>query len=149
MEPRILTIILALFAIYALLKFAFFFLLPYDRRRSALERAYSGKLSATRSTDVVLLVLCVALVVLLGRRGTDHVSFLTGLLVGMTLIQLYFHQFSAPLKDTEAPAPPASPIKIMSYAIQATPSRPWKELLVIAALLLWSLYGIVQPHSRF
>src|ERR1700747_2322843 len=41
-----------------------------------------------------LLVFAIILAGLLGVRGTDHVSFLTGLLVGMTLIQTYFHQFS-------------------------------------------------------
>jgi len=62
----------------------------------------------------------------------------------MTLIQLYFHQFSVPLSDDEAPRSPSSPIKVMSYAIQANPSRPWKELLLIASLLVWSLCGVAQ-----
>lgn len=148
MEARILTAILGLFAAYALLKFGFFFLLPYDRRRAALERAYRGKTSATTRSDVVLLLLSVGLVVLLAIRGIEQVSFLTGLLVGMTLIQLYFHQFSTPLMDGEAPSPPVSPIKIMSYAIQANPSRPWKELSVITCLLLWSLYGLAQAGGQ-
>jgi hypothetical protein len=118
--------------------------LSYDRRRAALELAYKGKASATRISDVVLLVFVAGLVGLLIARGADHVSFLPGLLVGMTLIQLYFHQFSAPLAPHEAPDPPASPIKIMSYAIQAKPSRPWKELIVIGRLLIRSLYGIAR-----
>jgi hypothetical protein len=142
MEAKILSVLLALYAIHALMKFAFFFLLSYSRRRRALEEAYKGKASATKIADIVLLVFVVGLVGLLAVRGADHVSFLTGLLVGMTLIQLYFHQFSAPLAPDEAPDPPASPIKIMSYAIQAKPGRPWKELIVIACLLVWSLYGI-------
>jgi hypothetical protein len=65
----------------------------------------------------------------------------------MTLIQVYFHRFSVPLSDDEAPEPPPSPIKIMSYAIQARPSRPWKELVVIACLLVWSLYGVAQQYG--
>lgn len=32
----------------------------------------------------------------------------------------------------------------MSDAIQARPIRPWKELFVIASLLVWSLYGVAQ-----
>lgn len=142
MEAKILTGLLILFSLYALLKFGFFFLLDYGRRRSALDRAYRGKASATKTTDLALLGFVVLLVVLLLFRGTDHVSFLTGLLVGMTLIQLYFHQFSTPLPDHEAPAAPTSPIKLMSYAIQAKPARPWKELLLIAALLIWSVAAI-------
>jgi hypothetical protein len=106
-----------------------------QQARNALDRAYAGKASATKTADAVLLVFAI-----------DHVSFLTGLLVGMTLIQINFHKFSVPLSDDEAPAPPSSPIKIMSYAIQARPSRPWKGLVVIACLLVWSLYGVA--HQR-
>jgi hypothetical protein len=148
METKILPVLLGLYAIHALMKFAFFFVLSYSRRRAALELAYKGKASATKISDLVLLVFVVGLVGLLIVRGADHVSFLTGLLVGMTLIQLYFHQFSTPLTPHEAPDPPASPIKIMSYAIQAKPSRPWKELIVIGCLLIWSLYGIARIGVR-
>ena len=106
-----------------------------------------GKASATKTADAVLLVFAIVLAGLLGLRGADHVSFLTGLLVGMTLIQIYFHQFSMPLSGDEAPEPPSSPIKIMSYAIQARPGRPWKELIVIACFLVWSLYGVARQYG--
>jgi hypothetical protein len=75
----------------------------YRSRRKALDRAYAGKASATQMADLALLVFAIVVVVLLRFRGGDHVSFLTGLLVGMTLIQVYFHQFSVPLSDDEAP----------------------------------------------
>jgi hypothetical protein len=149
MEARILAILLALYSVHTLAKFGFFFVLSYGSRREALDRTYNGKSNATKTADVVLLVFAVVLAGLLVIRGADHVSFLTGLLVGMTLIQLYFHQFSAPLTADEAPEPPYSPIKIMSYAIQARPSRPWKELIVVACLLVWSLYGIAQQYGLF
>jgi hypothetical protein len=144
MVATILTILVTIYAVHALVKFGFFFFLSYRSRRKALDRAYAGKASATKTADVVLLGFAIILAGLLGIRGADHVSFLTGLLVGMTLIQIYFHQFSVPLSDDEAPEPPSSPIKIMSYAIQARPSRPWKELVVIACLLVWSLYGVAH-----
>jgi len=35
---------------------------------------------------------------------------------------------------------------MMSYAIQARPSRPWRELLLIATLILWALYQFVHAH---
>ncbi|HEV2678706.1 MAG TPA: hypothetical protein VGV37_29530 [Aliidongia sp.] len=140
MVSQALTVLLVLFSIHALLKFAFFFFLPYRVRRRALDRAYDGRASATKGSDGVLLCLCLVLVGLLFTAGADHVSFITGLLVGATLIQLYFHRFSLPLGAEETPAPPASPIKIMSYAIQARPARPWRELLLFAALILWGLY---------
>jgi hypothetical protein len=147
MEPKILAGVLALYSVNALMKFGFFFVLSYATRRKALDRAYDGKTSATKTADAILLGFSVVLTALLGIRGADHVSFLTGLLVGMTLIQLYFHQFSVPLSDDEAPRSPSSPIKVMSYAIQANPSRPWKELLLIALLLVWSLCGIAQQYG--
>jgi hypothetical protein len=147
MVAKVLAILLAVYSVHGLAKFGFFFVFSYRSRRKALDRAYAGKPSATKSADAFLLVLAIVLAILLGLRGADHVSFLTGLLVGMTLIQIYFHRFSVPLSIEEAPDPPASPIKIMSYAIQSRPSRPWKELVVIAGLLVWSLYGLAQQYG--
>ena len=148
MAANVLAILVAIYSVHALAKFGFFFVLSYRSRRKALDRAYAGKASATKTADAVLLVFAIVLAGLLALRGAEHMSFLTGLLVGMTLIQIYFHQFSAPLSDDdEAPPPPTSPIKIMSYAIQAKPSRPWKELLVIACLLVWSLSGLARQYG--
>jgi hypothetical protein len=144
---KVLAILLAAYSVHALAKFALFFLLSYPRRRKALQRAYAGRASATKAADAMLLVLSMLLALLLAIRGADPVSFLTGLLVGMTLIQIYFHRFAVPLSDEEAPEPPLSPIKIMSYAIQARPSRPWKELVAIALLLAWSLYGMARQYG--
>jgi len=147
MVATVLAILVTVYAVHALAKFGFFFVLSYRSRRKALDRAYAGKASATNAADAILLLFTIVLAILLGIRGADSVSFLTGLLVGMTLIQTYFHRFSVPLSDDEAPEPPCSPIKIMSYAIQARPSRPWKELVVIACLLVWSLYGVAHQYG--
>lgn len=140
----LLVALLAIYSIFALLKPAFFAVLPYPKRRVMLDRSYAGRRSATGRSDLVLLLFCLVLVALLARRGAEPVSFLTGLLVGMTLIQVYFHRYSAPLADDEAPPPPASPIKTMSYAIQAAPGRGWVELAIIAVLLLWSFAEILE-----
>ncbi len=144
MAGTVLEVLLAVYAVHALAKFSFFFLLSYRSRRRALDHAYAGRASASKTADSFLLLVCVLLAGLLAVRGADHVSFLTGLLVGMTLIQIYFHRFSEPLSEEQAPKPPNSPIKIMSYAIQAMPGRPWRELVLIAGLLLWSLYGLAM-----
>ena len=149
MEAKSLYLLLGLYALHALLKFGFFFVLSYDYRRKALDKAYAGRVSATKAADIFLLVFVAILVALLAERGTDHASFLTGLLVGMTLVQVYFHQFTAPLVPDEAPDSPLSPIKMMSYAIQAKPSRPWKEVVFIACLLVWSLHGLVVQCRVF
>src|SRR5579871_2396991 len=66
--------------------------------------------------------------------GTKHlaadcapISFLAGLFVGATLIQLFFHAFHVPVAPEQEAPEPISPLKIMSYAIQAQPARAWKE----------------------
>lgn len=136
---KALIIILVAYSVHALIKPIFFFALPYRTRRAALDKSYDGRASATRTSDTVLLLLCLLLAGLLWARGADPLSFLVGLLVGMTLIQLFFHRFSEePPEERQAPAP-TSPIKQMSYAIQDRPGRAWKELLLISVLLLWSL----------
>ena len=137
----ILKIILALVVAQALVKFVVFFALPYATRRAMLDRQYAGKLSATANSDVLLLAIVVALLVLLFWNGTvEYLSFAVGLYAGMTLIQVYFHRFSKALPPEESPPEPESPIKMMSYAIQANPEKPWFELLVIAVLLVWILF---------
>jgi hypothetical protein len=74
------------------------------------------------------------------------VSFLGGLWIGATLIQLYFHRFHEPLLPSQMPPPAVSPIKMMSYAIQAAPARPWREMLLMTALILWALALIGERH---
>jgi hypothetical protein len=44
--------------------------------------------------------------------------------------------------DRAAP-PVVSPIKSMSYAIQDSPWRPWRELLTLTVLIGWSLVLLV------
>jgi hypothetical protein len=52
---------------------------------------------------------------------------------------LYFHRFHEPLPAENAAPPETSPLKEMSYAIQASPWRPWPQMLVLAVLTVWSL----------
>jgi hypothetical protein len=140
----ILKILLTLFAIQALVKFAFFFLLSYEQRRKQLDKAYGNKVSATSVTDNILLAIVLVLIVLVFVSGSmEYISFTAGLYIGATLIQLYFHRFSKPLPPEEAPGAPVSPIKMMSYAIQANPEKPWKELVILGALFLWALIMLV------
>jgi hypothetical protein len=72
------------------------------------------------------------------------VSFITGLVTGMLVIQIFFHRFSEPLAPEQAPESSAPPRKIMSYAIQARPSLAWREIALMTALFGWALYELVH-----
>lgn len=141
---QILKILLLLLSIHAILKPLFFFLLSYNVRRKQLDKSYGNKLSATKVFDnVILLVLLLLILLLFLANRMDYLSFAVGLYIGATLIQVYFHSFSKPLAEDKSPKPPTSPIKIMSYAIQANPEKPWKSLLFISVLFLWIIYMLL------
>ena len=142
MRDTVVTILVSLLGVHIIVKFAFF-ALPYRRRRAALDKSYGDKPSATTLADIVLLIFTIVLAGLLLWRGVEAVSFLGGIWIGATLIQLYFHQFQVPVKSDRAAPPVASPIKEMSYAIQDSPWRPWPQLLTLAVLVCWSLALIV------
>src|SRR6476646_8028638 len=93
---QIAPVIVALVGAHALVKFVFF-LLPYARRRRALDKSYGGRATATRVSAAVLLGMTLALSALLFIRGVDDVSFLGGLWIVTKKIQVYFHRFHAEL----------------------------------------------------
>lgn len=70
-------------------------------------------------------------------------SFLTGLFVRISLIQVYFHRFIRPLPEDKMPESPLPPIKLMSYAVQAQPGLAWREYVLVAAAAIWGLYVLV------
>jgi len=131
-------IVVALLGIHIIIKFTFF-ALPYRRRRAMLDKQYGDKPSATAVSDWVLMAFTVAVAALLLWRGVQAVSFLGGLWIGATLIQLYFHQFHRPVAPERAAPPRTSPLKEMSYAIQDAPWRPWPQLLTLTVLVVFSL----------
>lgn len=132
------TVAVAALGIHVLLKFLFF-ALPYRTRRAALDRSYGDKPTATRVSDRVMLAFTIVLIGLMLWRGVEAVSFLGGVWIGATLIQLYFHEFHTPVPRDRAAPPVVSPIKSMSYAIQHSPWRPWPELLTLTVVICWSL----------
>jgi hypothetical protein len=142
MLNTITTVIVGLLGVHALAKFVFF-ALPYRRRRAALDKSYGDKPSATTTSDTVMLLFTVELTGLLLWRGVEAVSFLGGVWIGATLIQLYFHEFHTPVAQDRAAPPVVSPIKSMSYAIQDSPWRPWRELLTLTVVICWSLALLV------
>ncbi len=54
-------------------------------------------------------------------------------------LQVYFHRFRDPLAPDKSPEPPVTPIKYMSYAIQANPRKAWREYLFMTVLFVWAL----------
>ena len=140
----ILKILLIFFVVYSLIKFFVFFFVKYDTRRKLLDSSYNGKSTATKISDIFLMSMVLLLIVFLFLSGrTEYLSFITGLLVGMVLIQLYFHSFSEPLNPEQSPEPPVSPIKIMSYGIEASPGKAWRELLIMTLIFIWALYMLL------
>ncbi len=142
MINTIATVVVVALGLHIVVKFAFF-ALPYRRRRALLDKQYGGRASATTASDRVLLAFTVAIAALVFWRGADSVSFLGGLWIGATLIQLYFHQFHHPVPPERAAPPQTSPIKEMSYAIQDAPWRAWPQLLTLTALVGASLLGLL------
>jgi hypothetical protein len=93
--------------------------------------------------DTVTLVIIIARVVLLFLTDMQPLSFITGLIVGMLIIQIFFHRFSEPLTVEQAPEAAAAPRKVMSYAIQARPGLAWREILLMTALFVWALWELI------
>ena len=138
-----LAIVLIAFCVQGLVKFAVGFLVPYPTRIRRIAAYYRRDGRIISIYDSVTLVIIVALVVLLFLTGIEELSFITGLVVGMLVIQIFFHRFSEPLTDAQAPEADAAPRKIMSYAIQARPSLAWREIALMTALFAWAPYELV------
>lgn len=111
-------VVTVVLGVHILVKFIFF-ALPYRRRRAALDKQYGAKPSATSVSDLVAMILTVAIAALIVWRGIEPVSFLAGLWIGATLIRLYFHQFHTPV-----PADRAAPRRHHRSRRCPTPFRP-------------------------
>jgi hypothetical protein len=149
MSSYILKILLTIYILYALLKFFEFFFRSDEAKMKGLRAVYSGSGHAIKIFDNVTLVLMLVFIGLLFASGVEYLNFITGLLVGMTVIQVYFHRFSDPLPPEKSPEPPITALKMMSYSIQASPEKAWKELLMMTVLFLWALYMLATRGFGF
>ena len=141
MNSLTLKILLTVYILYALLKFFEFFFRSEETKRKGLDTVYvKGGGAVVKIFDNVMLAFTLVLLGLLFWGGVEYVSFTTGLLVGMTLIQVYFHRFSEPLPPEKSPQPPVTALKMLSYSVQANPGRAWRELALMTSLFLWALY---------
>jgi len=139
----VLTIVLIAFCIQGLVKFAVGFLVPYRTRIARIATYYEHDGRIISIYDSVTLVIIVALVVLLFLTEMQELSFITGLIVGMLVIQIFFRRFDKPLAPEQSPESGAPPRKIMSYAIQANPALAWREIVVMTALFAWALSMLI------
>ena len=138
-----LTILLIAFCVQGLMKFVVGFAVPYRTRIARISSYYRRDGRIISIYDSVTLVIIIALVVLLFLTDMQPLSFITGLVAGMLIIQIFFHRFSEPLTGDRAPEDGAPPRKVMSYAIQARPALAWREIALMTALFGWALYELV------
>ncbi len=144
MNSFTLKILLTVYIVYALLKFFEFFFRKEETKQAGLHAVYvKGGGKIVKIFDNVILLFVIVLLILLFIGGVEYISFTTGLLVGMTIIQVYFHRFSDPLPPEKAPPPPITALKMMSYSIQAQPGKAWRELALMTMLFLWALFMLV------
>jgi hypothetical protein len=141
MNSFTLKILMTVYILYALLKFFEFFFRDEATKRKGLYTVYvKGAGAVVKIFDNGMLILMLILLGLLFAGGVEYVSFTTGLLVGMTIIQVYFHRFSDPLPPEKSPEPPITALKMLSYSVVANPGKAWRELVLMTVLFLWCLY---------
>lgn len=141
MHSLTLKILLTVYILYALLKFFEFFVRSEEAKMKGLYTVYvKGSGTVVKIFDNVMLGFVLVLLGFLFWGGVEYVNFTTGLLVGMTIIQVYFHRFSEPLPPEKSPPPPMTALKMLSYSIQVNPGRAWRELVLMTLLFLWALY---------
>jgi hypothetical protein len=138
-----LTVLLIAFCVQGLVKFVVGFAVPYRRRIARISSYYRRDGRIISVYDSVTLVVIIALIVLLFLTDMQPLSFITGLVAGMLIIQIFFHRFSEPLNRDQAPEEGAEPRKVMSYAIQARPALGWREIALMTALFGWALYELI------
>ncbi len=138
-----LTVLLTLYCLQSLAKSAIHFLVPYDKRIRRMAANYRQDHRLISRYDTITLVVQIAMVALLFATHADAYSFLTGLFVGMSLIQVYLHRFIQPLPPDKMPESPMLPVKLVSYAIQARPALAWREYLLMSIAAVWGLYVVM------
>jgi hypothetical protein len=143
-----LSILLIGFCVQGLVKFAVGFLVPYPTRIRRIASYYQRGGRIISIYDTVTLVIIVVLVVLLFLTGVHELSFITGLVVGMLVIQIFFHRFSEPLPEDKAPESSAPPRQTMSYAIQAHPGLAWREIVMMTVLFGWALFALAVSLTK-
>src|SRR5262245_13675639 len=94
--PVVLALHIVLIArcVQGLVKFAAGYLVPYPTRIRRIAAYYDRGGRIISIYDTVTLLVIVALVVLLFLTQMQYLSFITGLVAGMLIIQIFFHRFN-------------------------------------------------------
>ncbi|MFF5211054.1 hypothetical protein [Streptosporangium sp. NPDC000396] len=116
-------ILFGLYILRTLIKFVTLFAVPYSTRIKHIAAVHEGG-AFLRWFDNILVLLMIILVALLAAVGLEHLSFTTGLLVGLTLTQVFFHRFTRPLAPNREPPP------------------------LQGALLVWALFMLITQQRR-
>jgi hypothetical protein len=119
----VLTIVLIAFCVQGLVKFAVGFLVPYSTRVARIATYYRRDGRIISIYDSATLVIIVALVILLFLTDMQELSFITGLVVGMLIIQIFFHRSTNPLRPSGRPNPDLRQEK--SCRTQSKPNPGW------------------------
>ncbi len=106
-----------------------------------------GNGRVVKTFDLVMFVIMILMLIALYVSGVEYLSFTTGLLIGMTIIQSFFHRFDVPLAKEDMPPAPITALKMESYSIQLMSGRAWRELLFMTIVFAWCLYEIA--HNGF
>ncbi|WAJ42780.1 hypothetical protein OK015_16060 [Mycobacterium sp. Aquia_216] len=136
MLDTIATVVVVVLGIHIIVKFAFF-ALPYRRRRPLLDQQYGDKPSATTTSDLATMAFTVLVEIQLNQRRTNPQSTQEADRLDTAPQQHRGDQFHRPVSAARAAAPPSSPLKEMSYAIQDGPWRPWPQLLALTGLVVF------------
>ena len=139
----VLRVFLIVYMLYAYAKFIELFARPKESKKRWLRRVYANRARTVRIFDNVMLVVMAGIVGLVLIAGPNYLNFTAGLLVGMTLIQIYFHRFADPVASEWMPDEPVTPLKLMAYSIQATPEKAWRELIFMTLVFAGALYMLV------
>ncbi|MES9542857.1 MULTISPECIES: hypothetical protein [unclassified Actinomadura] len=139
----ILVVLLTLLTLQALAKFVAWFTVPYSSRIKRMATYYDKKHRFITVYDTVTLGLGIVIVLLAFLTGVEYLSFISGFIVGMICIQVFFHRFIHVLPEDKTPQMPTPPVKLLSYAIQAQPGLAWREIAFISILSVWSLYMLI------
>lgn len=144
MLVTLLIVFLILFAVQSLARFLILWpLVPCEKRIDRIASYYAKEHRVISWYDNIMLTIIVVMMILLFASQMQAVSFITGLTVGMLLIQLFFHRFTEPLPPGRMPDSPIPPVKLVSYAIQDRPGRAWREISIITVLFAWALVVLV------